>query len=153
MLESLFTFSELKHKSILVRRLFCISIFLFPWTLIASPQAAPAQQVQEIHLERLMVQGMTKSFLGYHDEAVVLFKKALEISPTSSAVNSALAESYAALEEFSTAIYHATQARDFTPGNLHYHQQLADLHIVDSNVQVGQLSTIFLLLNRFIVAC
>ena len=117
-----------------MRTLLSIFLFLLPLTLFASPQVAPGQQIQDIHVERLIVQGMTKSFLGYHDEAIVLFKKALDISPTSSAVNAAIAESYAAMEEFSTAIYHATQARDFSPENLHYHQQLADLYVVTDNL-------------------
>ena len=103
-------------------------LLLIPCTLVASPQVAATQQVKDVQTERFVVQAMTKSFLGYHEEAIALYKKALELSPASPVVNSSIAEEYEKLEDFPTAIYYATQARDFSPKNPHFHQHLAKLY-------------------------
>lgn len=102
----------------------CLLVFL-PAT--AYPQQTDLAKVQSIQIERYLVQGLTKSFLGYHDEAIAIYQQALDLSPASPAVNAALADAFLANEDIQTAIFHATQARDYAPENLYYHQQLVQL--------------------------
>ncbi|MEM8487357.1 MAG: tetratricopeptide repeat protein [Bacteroidota bacterium] len=100
--------------------------------LAVLPTAVFAQQpeppgVRAIQIERYLVQGLTKSFLGYHEEAIALYQKALELSPAAPAVHAALADAFLATEDLQTAIFYATQAKDYAPENLYYHQQLVQL--------------------------
>lgn len=106
--------------------------------LLAAAQSAGTQLEKEVQIERYVVQALTKSFLGYHEEAIALYKQALDLSPTSSTVNSSIAEAYAKLEDHSSAVYYATQAKDFSPDNSFYHHQLAELYIALEEVALAE---------------
>ena len=111
-----------------VQLFFSFLLAFIPCTILAAPQVAGSQQAKDVQVERYMVQAMTKSFLGHHEEAISLYQKALDLSPTSPVIHSALADEYDSLENLSTAIYHASQARDYAPENPHFHRQLATLY-------------------------
>ena len=106
--------------------MFCLLLLAaLPASVVA--QQADLEKVRDLQIERLLVQGLTKSFLGYHDEAIAIYQQALDLSPTSSAVNAALADAFVAEEDLQTAIFYATQAKDYAADNIHYHKQLVHL--------------------------
>ena len=76
-----------------------------------------------------MVQGMTQSYLGYHDKAILIYEEALRETPSSATLNSALAESHEHLGDFSSALLYASQALLLDPSEIHFHRHLIHLHI------------------------
>lgn len=93
-----------------------------------------AQQAKDIQVEKLMVQAMTKSFLGYHEDAIKIFLRALEVAPGSAEINAAIANEYRLAEDFSTAVYYASRAKDLLPKEPRYHHELARLMIEQDDI-------------------
>lgn len=111
-----------------------------PFLLLTWPQHAIAQPEKDVYIEKFVVQAMTKSFLGYHEEAISIYKKALNMAPTSAVVNSAIAEEYEKLEDYDSAAVFAIQARDYAPENPYYHLELADLYIKADKIPAAERS-------------
>lgn len=103
------------------------------------------QEEQAIQAQQLTVQGMTQSFLGYHDRAISLFEQALRFAPSSAALNSALAESYEHLDDLNTAIFYAGQALTLAPDQLYYHRHLIHLYIRSNDTQKAETQLVQLL--------
>jgi len=91
-----------------------------------------AQTVQEnavSQAQRIFVHGMTRAYVDDHKAAIQFYENALRITPNEPAILSAMAESYAALNQLKTAIFYADQARSREPTNRYYHEQLAHLYL------------------------
>ena len=106
------------------------------------------QQEKELRSQRLMVKGMTQSFLGYHDRAIPIYEEALNLTPSSATLNSALAESHEYLGDFSSAIFYANQALQFDPSEIHFHKHLIHLHIQSDDLETAEVALISLM-DRF----
>ncbi|MFB6247514.1 MAG: tetratricopeptide repeat protein [Salinibacter sp.] len=96
----------------------------------AAPQSQPTDttDIRDLRARKLFVRGMTQSYLEDYEEAVSLFKRALEAAPRSAAILSALSDVEARRENFSSALYYARQARRRAPATAYYHLELARLH-------------------------
>ncbi len=75
------------------------------------------------------VRGLTQAQIGNHGAALDHYSEALRLAPNTAAVLSAAAESHTALGDESSALFYARQARDADAENIHYHFQLAQLHL------------------------
>lgn len=92
--------------------------------------AATARQVgPETQAQRLLVRGMTRAYLDDHEQALQFYEQALRLTPGEPTLLSAMAESYAALDDLQTALFYAEQARSLAPETRYYHQHLIQLFI------------------------
>ena len=89
-------------------------------------QASPQQDVRA---QQLMVKGMTRAYLGDHDEAIALYEEALQLVPSEATLFSALAASHRALDELTSAVFYAQRAIVLAPDNVYHHHHLAELHL------------------------
>lgn len=125
-------------------------LLLVVWCL-GAPRPALGQQPDErapARVEILLVQGMTKAFLGDYEGALTHYEEALRLAPNAPAVLAAYAEAQAARGDLQSAVYHAQQAVMAAPDNQHYHHQLAGLYLEMG--QVEQAETAYEgLLQRF----
>ena len=96
---------------------------------INAQQTEPGQQEKELYAQQLMVKAMTQGFLGYHDKAIPLYEEALNLTPSSATISSALAESYEYMAEYSSALFYARQALSLDSTEIHFHRHLARLYI------------------------
>ena len=106
---------------------------------------AQNEQEKEIYAQQLMVKGMTQGFLGYHDKAIPLYEEALNITPYSATLNSALAESYEHMGEFTSALFYARQALSLDSTQLHFHRHLVRLYIQSGDNAMAEKGLIALL--------
>ena len=121
-----------------------ILFLLFSVELYAQPVEL-SQQEKELYAQQLLVKAMTQGFLGYHDKAIPLYIEALNVNPSSATINSALAESYEHLGEFTSALFHASQALSIEPGELHFNRHLVRLHIQSGDNAMAEQSLVALI--------
>jgi tetratricopeptide (TPR) repeat protein len=95
------------------------------WSAAQDPPADA--KIQDLRARKLFVRGMTQTYLEDYEEAVSLFKRALEAAPRSAAILSALADVEARRENLSSALYYAREARRRAPSTAYYHLELARL--------------------------
>lgn len=133
-----------------VRTLFIFALLATPTIQEALSQGNPhsVRQPAALQEEQLMIRGMTQAFLGYHDKAVAYYQKALQLNPASATINSALAEAYEGLEDFTSAITHAGYALDIAPDQIHYYQHLISLYLQQED-HANAEATLARLLERF----
>ncbi len=81
-----------------------------------------------IRAQQLFIRGMTHTLLKDPEQAVALFKEALNLIPDQPAILSALADAYDEMDEGQTALFYMTQAQKLAPGNRDYALQLAGLY-------------------------
>ncbi len=87
----------------------------------------------EVRLHRLFIRGLTRAELNDHVAAVELLSQALQLAPDSPAIASALAASYQALGNLTTALPYAQAAAEGDANNVYYQIALARLYRASSN--------------------
>ena len=89
---------------------------------------------RDVRVEQLMIRAMTRSFLGYHDEAIALYEQALQLAPSSPVLHSALADAYEDARDYARALFYAEQARTLDPDNVFYHREYARMSILQGRL-------------------
>ncbi len=103
--------------------------------LIGGPSCAVAAQeprgastdATNPRAQRLLIQGMTETQLGDHEEAISYFEAALEQAPESPVLLRALADAYDAQGDLSTALFHAQQAHRNGASRPDYARRLTEM--------------------------
>jgi tetratricopeptide (TPR) repeat protein len=125
-------------------------LFIGQPTALGQSEHAPqdSSDVSNPQARTLFIRGLTKSYLGEHDQAASLFEHALEIAPQEPALLSALAEAELHRDNQTSAIYYARQARDHAPDEPYYHLQVAR-SLRDADRTTEAISAYQELLSRF----
>ena len=76
---------------------------------------AQVQQDPELVASRLLVRGMTRSFLGDHEGALEMFDQALRFQPENAAIQAAMARVYLDLDNLVQASFYAERAVSIDP--------------------------------------
>ncbi len=115
----------------------CATSFAPPETatsLTKGPQAIAIVDTDNVRLQQLFIRGLTRALVDDHKQAIFLFEQAIQLDARQPAIQTALAESHAALNELDAAIYYATQAVRLDPTNRPYTILLGELlHRAGSN--------------------
>ncbi|MFT4604425.1 MAG: tetratricopeptide (TPR) repeat protein [Rhodothermales bacterium] len=88
---------------------------------------AQAPQDPVLTASRLLVRGMTRSFLGDHQGAAELLDQALRFQPEDAAIHAALASAYAELGDASQATFYAERALQLAPDRPENLEMVAEL--------------------------
>lgn len=122
----------LKHKNILIS--FCLllaGLYSYAQTP-ATPSKAEIQKRQdEIKAEYHLIKGMGKLMLEDYDEALKLFKAALNLSPDNAGVHYKIAEVYFYQGVKSQATVHVKEAIKIDPNKESYYVLLANIYKSD----------------------
>ncbi len=110
--------------------------WLFLWFTVGTQDLqAQVESSREgrIRAEQLFVRGMTRAYLGEHEEALQLYQQALPLASDDAAIHAAIAAAYEATNQYASAIRFAEQAISLAPGQQAYYAQLANLFLLSGN--------------------
>ncbi len=99
-------------------RVVCLLLMLAAWLGAGpTPNQAHGQVAQdpEISAQRLLVRGMTRSFLGDDEGALELFERILQFRPDDATVHAAIATTLVSLDDFVRASFYAERAATLAP--------------------------------------
>lgn len=114
-----------------IRHILAIAFFgllVFPVAAQKKPKNGEVNRQNEIKAEYHTIKGMGKFLLEDYDEALKLFKEALQLSPDNAGIHFKIAETYFLLGVKSQATLHVKRSIELDDDNESYYVLLANIH-------------------------